>query len=292
MKIIIAMILIIFSVTSLFTPAQCFAKTYTDSYESSIYDTKNDISLYRHHKDQDMYCILVDDIVVTENDMNEILEASNRDFLIKERMNFLLRVQPNFFSLDTNEVEVFLLLTQQSETAAVYSVSFQTTLNRRTLQIEAFIHVIKALAQTFETTLPAQSDPTTVPVTEEEKVTRPVGSSPSTSKVQVTEETSPSSFVEETETTEETTVETTKKELELTNPSKNEETISSFDEPNSLTNSQNLKDILIEHSYVASFGFSGIYIVILGGSILLDMKALLWYRKKRMENKKKRGEKR
>jgi hypothetical protein len=288
-------------------------KTYAqDLIETTIYETRQGISLYRHHMDVGQYCVLVRDIILTKEEAEELLGSPDKVAIILKKTNFLLRRKPSLRNIKNDNIIVDTSKVHSDQGS--YELGFKSTQGSQLIQIKSQIHVVEEVAIEFtqvptpptrpvstpRPTVTASPSPTAImipipstpePIIENEIPTliiRPETPPKMQTEVPITEQAQEQSIVEPLEVIE------AEEFLEADGEDGQEQELQEENvEEVKLVEEEEVKSIKVDsnilaHSYLATFSLSGILLTLFGISIFLDIKTILWYRRKRKENRDKR----
>lgn len=271
--------------------------------EAFFSSEQHGITLYKHHLDQGGYCLLLNDIALTDPEMEELMNLDSNELQKKvlKRANLLIRKEPGMQKMNTNNVTVHIY--KHTRNARSYSGDLPYTLDityaagAQTIQMSSKIHVVEEeLASVIPNpppgsqVTPGQSGQTgqsdddiriqgggeVIEEEEPQKAGSTQRGSGNKARQDTGDENSPDVAAEE-----EQLLEQSEKE-----PQNNEGPDEAKD-PVQQSGKKTNRGILA-YSYVATFSFSGILAVIFGVSLFWDIKTILWYRKKRKERKEKR----
>ena|GEM_PF-3559744 len=292
-------------------------KTYAqDLIETTIYETRQGISLYRHHMDVGQYCVLVRDIILTKEEAEELLGSPDKVAIILKKTNFLLRRKPSLRNIKNDNIIVDTSRVHSDQGS--YELGFKSMQGSQLIQIKSQIHVVEEVAIEFtqvptpstrpvstpRPTVTASPSPTAImtpipstpePIIENEIPTliiRPETPPRMQPEVPITEQSQEQGIVEPLEVIEvEELLEADdedgqEQESQEEGQEENVEEVKSVEEKD--VEVIKVDSNILAHSYVATFSLSGILLTLFGISIFLDIKTILWYRRKRKENRDKR----
>ena len=333
--------------------------------ESTLHETNQGIELYQHHLDVGPYCVLVNDILLTEEETEELLQSTDKENLLLQKTQFLLRKKPNYKTIKVDSTNVQVDISEivgsalgRSEIAGhsaldaeSYEIEFTTIQGSYTIKMNSkmYVGVASYLPAVFTPT-PA-TKPTATNTPKPTATTKPMPTAKPTAMSKPTKTPKPEPTDEKAR--EGTTPPLQKPdEVEIAGQARNDEGAPPDTKPtptvmvtpipinekarkghdpslqNHLTPKPTViptqghsafdakslvkaeiagqarndeeahhsaetapiktdKSILV-YSYVATFSFSGIFLALVGMSIFLDIKAIIWYKRKRKENRDKR----
>ena len=331
--------------------------------QSTFHKTEQGIELYQHHLDVGPYCVLVNDILLTEEETEELLQSTDKESLLLQKTQFLLRKKPNYKTIKADSTNVQVDISEivgkalgRSEIAGQarnlgdrdhsantlrvghsaldaesYEIKFETTQGSYTIRLNSKVYatvddatvftptptaIPTAMATPKSTNTPkptktpkatATPKPTDVPVGND-LIPTPTGDViiiPPEVYVDNGSHRSADPTATVTPTITDTPVEndlgrsadpiptpmaiptpmvavmTTTMAMDTPTDAKTRDDMDEFV-------GNDIGRFALEHSYVAIFSLSGVFLVSVGMSIFLDIKAIIWYKRKRKENRDKR----
>lgn len=116
----------------------------SDQEDILLYEQGN-LRLYKHHIDRDHHCILINDMALTQEEMDELLrmDVDSRQKNVIKRSNILIRRLYRLKRLSTDSVEVTIRKVPEGEFGANYRAEVTYTNKMVKLNIAANIFVVE-----------------------------------------------------------------------------------------------------------------------------------------------------
>ena len=335
--------------------------------ESTLHETNQGIELYQHHLDVGPYCVLVNDILLTEEETEELLQSTDKENLLLQKVNFLIRKKPNYKAIKVDSTNVQVDISEivgsalgRSEIAGhsaldaeSYEIEFTTIQDSYTIKMNSKMYVGEASYPPVVLTPTPATKPTATNTPKPTATTKPMPTAKPTAMSKPTKTPKPEPTDEKaregttpplqkpddviiippnvpivnrsapdtkpTPTVMVTPIPINEKARKGHDPSLQNHLTpkpavihtqghSAFDAKSldkdeiagQARNDEGLghsvpqqsrsaldEESILEHSYVATFSFSGIFLALVGMSIFIDIKAIIWYKRKRKENRDK-----
>lgn len=268
-------------------------ETGSETVSETMLSKEHGISLYQHHSDQAGCCVLVNDILLSETEAEELISTGSLSEVALQRANLVVRESKGMWQLDTSTANIRII----PERARSFSI--QQRSNRlaidfpyqgQNISVSATIYVITAI----DTTVPVPQPPTTV--------TNPPGgtvSLPGQTVVKPEAGYVYETYIQEPQNSivsqavpmdmESPEVEQTEVDIPDTGSGKPDaimEQITTVPAGEQTETPQ--EPAIFKYAYVGSFGLGGMIAVISACSIYLDIKTLRWDAKKRKAERRKR----
>lgn len=134
----------------------------TIAQEEQIHlETVEGIERYKHHADQDGYCVMVNDLIFQETSFAELTDSGNMEERLLAASEFLLRKEDTFEEIDRRQISVDFSSLNDYQYGAGYPVRYSYRDDTGVeVEITAYVYIIgeEALMETEEETLQTEEE--------------------------------------------------------------------------------------------------------------------------------------